>query len=153
MQEEMAGRCRAGQAMIYPTDFTNAHRRHWSDAELLFKHARWANADQLYGFSAECGLKAVMEALGMPVDTTGIPGKKHRKHIQDIWPTFATFVQGRGGARYLGMLSSGTPFADWSPHNRYANRACFQKPYVQPHRDAARQVRKMVRRAEKDGKL
>lgn len=141
--------------MIHPADYTDSHRRHWSDAQLLFSNARWANADQLYGFSAECGLKAVMKAFGMPVEpTTGIPKKKeHRTHIQKIWPTFATFAQGRTWARYLSMLSSGTPFADWSHHNRYANRTHFAKPDVQPHRDAARQVRKMVRRAEKDGKL
>ena len=140
--------------MIFPADFTDAHRRHWSDAELLFKHARWANADQLYGFSAECGLKAVMKALGMRVETTGIPTKqKHRKHIQEIWPTFATFVQGRGGARYLRMLSSGTPFADWSHHNRYADRACFPKPDVQPHRKAAFEVCKVVRLAVQEGRL
>ena len=140
--------------MIHPADFTDAHRRHWSDAQLLFNHARWANADQLYGFSAECGLKAVMKALGMPVKTTGIPEEReHRKHIQEGWPTFATFVQGRGGARYLGMLSAGTPFADWSHHNRYANRTHFPQPDVRAHRKAARQVREMVRRAQKDGKL
>ena len=42
-----------------------ALQRHWEDAELLFSEKRLANADHLYGFSAECGLKAVMEALGM----------------------------------------------------------------------------------------
>ena len=61
--------------MIHSADYTDAHRRHWSDAQLLFRHARWANADQLYGFSAECGLRAVMRALGMPVETTGMPEK------------------------------------------------------------------------------
>ena len=35
--------------------FLDAHNRHWKDAELLFCRARLANADQLYGFSAECG--------------------------------------------------------------------------------------------------
>ena len=54
--------------MPHPSDFTDAHCRHWDDAELLFKLQRWANADQLYGFSAECGLKAVMTFLGMPVE-------------------------------------------------------------------------------------
>ena len=57
--------------MIHPADFVDAHRRHWEDAELLFDHQRWANADQLYGLSAECGLKAVMQILGMPVDDQG----------------------------------------------------------------------------------
>ena len=55
--------------MIHPTDFVDSHRRHWQDAELLFDQSRWANADQLYGFSAECGLKAVMKALGMSCRT------------------------------------------------------------------------------------
>lgn len=44
----------------YRSDFFNAHQRHWKDAELLYKEKRWANADHLYGLSAECGLKAVM---------------------------------------------------------------------------------------------
>lgn len=85
--------------MTYPADFTDAHRRHWEDAELLFARNRWANADQLYGFSSECGLKAVMKALGMPVDpTTGTPVKKvHREHVQDLWPVFTGFARGRKG--------------------------------------------------------
>lgn len=89
-----------GQNMPRPADFVDAHRRHWDDAELLFDHARWASADQMYGFSAECGLKAVMKALGMPVDDdTGAPKKRrHWKHVQDLWPVFRTFAQGHGGA-------------------------------------------------------
>ncbi len=53
--------------MPHPADFLDAHHRHRADAELLFEHDRWANADRLYGFSAECSLKAVMTTLGMPV--------------------------------------------------------------------------------------
>ena len=41
--------------MPHPADFVDAHHRHRADAELLFEHHRWANADRLYGFSAECG--------------------------------------------------------------------------------------------------
>ena len=53
-----------------------------ADFQLLFGDSRWANADQMYGFSAECGLKAVMKKLGMQVDvTTGTPAQDaHRKH-------------------------------------------------------------------------
>ena len=46
--------------MPYPANFVDAHHRHWEDAQLLFRNHRWANADQLYGLCAECGLKAVM---------------------------------------------------------------------------------------------
>ncbi len=39
------------------TNYKNAARRHYEDAEILFNRLRWANADQLYGLAAECGLK------------------------------------------------------------------------------------------------
>ena len=72
--------------MPHPADFVDAHHRHRADAELLFENDRWANADQLYGFSAECGLKAVMQACGMPVDgATGMPTGKYREHLPKIW--------------------------------------------------------------------
>ncbi len=86
-------------------DFLDAAGRHRADAELLFEHGRWPNADQLYGLAAECGLKAVMEVLGMPVDARGVPmplagGRGQSAHLlrrstllalarrgPDSWPT------------------------------------------------------------------
>ena len=44
-------------------DFLDAHLRHWTDAELLYAAQRWANADHLYGISAECGLKGLTETF------------------------------------------------------------------------------------------
>ncbi len=66
--------------------FGDAHRRHWQDAELLLRHERWANADQLYGLSAECGLKAVMRSLRMmDVDSHGVPTRReHRQHVKNF---------------------------------------------------------------------
>lgn len=57
----------------WQADFFDAHERHWGDGEILFNAQRWANADHLYGLSAECGMKAVMVGLGMPTDKQGIP--------------------------------------------------------------------------------
>ena len=140
--------------MVYPADFVDAHRRHWEDAELLFGQSHLANADQLYGFSAECGLKAVMKALGMPVDRMGVPkSSQYKKHVQDLWNIFTTFVQGRGGARYIPMLPSGSPFQDWSHHDRYAHRNHFTRGQVEPHRAAAAKIEAMVQRAHRDGIL
>ena len=67
------------------TDFLDAHYRHWEDAELLFNAKHWANADHLYGFSAECGLKQLMKKFGMPIDTTtGTPSKgQDRVHVME----------------------------------------------------------------------
>ena len=140
--------------MIHPSDFTDAHRRHWHDAELLHLHACWPNADQLYGFSAECGLKAVMKAQGMPVDPTGKPiRKRHQQHIEFLWSAFVTFANGHNGARYVQLLPSGRPFGDWSHHNRYAHGRHFPQADIEPHRAAARKVCKMVQQATQDGLL
>lgn len=55
-------------------NFLDAHKRHWNDAERLFAAACYANADQLYGMAAECGLKQLMVQFGMAVDSaTGSP--------------------------------------------------------------------------------
>ena len=140
--------------MAHPADYSDAHHRHWEDAELLFDGQRWANADHLYGFSAECGLKAVMTRLGMPLDPDGGPAdSEYRKHVHELWPAFRTFVQNRDGARYAKLLPDGEPFADWSHHDRYVNRVCIEQANVTGHREAALQVRGMVELATQDGQL
>ena len=140
--------------MTYPADYADAHRRHWEDAELLLAHDRWANADHLYGFSTECGLKSVMLSLDMPVDAVGRPKERgHLKHVQGIWPVFRTFVAGRNGEWYLLPLPSGEPFRDWSQDDRYASGAHYSSLKVEPHREAAQAVRHMLQRAKLDGRL
>lgn len=131
--------------MTYPEDYVDAHRQHWTDAELLFQGSRWLNADQLYGISAECGLKALMPALHMPVEF---------KHVNVIWPDFAKFAasaRGRVGARFVRLLPKRTPFANWSINNRYAHSRHFSQVGTVPHQIAARQVRNMMLQAKLDG--
>lgn len=48
--------------------FRDAMDRHWQDAELLHRKERLANADHLYGLSAECGLKALLEQDGNRIE-------------------------------------------------------------------------------------
>lgn len=133
----------------HPADFTDAHRRHWEDAERLFNAGRWANADHLYGVSAECGLKVIMLKLGMEVNDRGAPRyKKHRQHMPELWSAFEDFAQNRDGGAYLASLPDDEPFDDWSIHNRYANQDHFESANVAPHRNAARQIGDVVQRAE-----
>lgn len=140
--------------MTHHADFADAHRRHWEDAELLFERDRWANADQLYGFSAECGLKTVMQALGMPVDEAGKPSERqHRRHVRDIWKSFPGFADGRQGERYLSLLPNDEPFADWSHHNRYAHRRHFGKLEAERSRRGAQEICRMVQSATGDGRI
>ncbi len=139
--------------MDYPADFHDAHLRHWRDAELLFRNDCWANADQLYGLSAECGLKAVMRGLEMmPVTPHGVPTRpEHKVHVTKLWSEFATSVDGHKGAKYLSLLPAGDPFASWSIEDRYAHRRHFDYASVSPLRSAAEGIRKLVQRALRDG--
>ena len=137
---------------MHHADFADAHRRHWEDAELLLAHARWANADQLYGYSAECGLKMVMAWLDMPVDSRSVPTEdEHRVHVQKLWPEFRAFARAREGARYIDLLPPNTPFADWSHHDRYAHRRHVGDEDAKRHREAANEVRSLVDLALEDG--
>lgn len=133
--------------MTYPADFADAHRRHLEDAELLFENARWANADHLYGLSAECGLKAIMLRLEMDVDdVSGEPREpKHKQHLPKLWRVFENFAREHGGGRYVDLLSGHRRFKNWSINNRYARRRNFQDADVRPHRDAAWGISEVVR--------
>jgi hypothetical protein len=74
------------------TDFFNAYQRHYKDAESLYTASRWANADHLYGFSAECGLKCIMQNFGMRLDPiTETPPKKDKVHIDQVWDRYEDF--------------------------------------------------------------
>ncbi len=126
-------------------DYADAHDRHWKDAERLFGCAAWANADHLYGLSAECGLKAVFQIAGQPIDAA------RRKHVDELWPAFVLFAEGRW-ADWLALLPTGAPFSDWSIDQRYAHRRNFDKPLVAPHRNAARAVGAMLQFALRGGK-
>ena len=141
--------------MPHQADFHDAHLRHWQDGELLFGHDRWANADQLYGLSAECGLKAVMLGSGMRVRRSdGAPEQsEHRQHVAELWPVFGAFVSGRIAGGYLHLLPHGNPFASWSIADRYAHGDHFSCTRVDQHRMAADKVRSMVQSAQQDGVL
>lgn len=140
-------------------DFLDAHHRHWEDAEMLFNCARLANADHLYGMTAECGLKRLMIWFGMKVDaTTGRPYKPNTnpvewetKHADKIRIRYQTYLSGQRAIDYA--LSSNDPFFDWNVNQRYASRSNFDSARVQSHRDGAQEVRKLIKKAEIAGLL
>src|SRR5690348_5450527 len=77
-----------------PVDFPGSARRHLKDAELLEAANRLANAGHLYGYVAECGLKALLTWHGHPTDADGSPRRNSgfRVHVDDlvIATTFAS---------------------------------------------------------------
>lgn len=139
------------------TDFLDAHKRHWDDAEHLFKGLRWANADHLYGLSAECGLKRLMMAFGMKVNpTTGTPsGSIDRVHVMEnsrpdnTWTRYEAYRSGRNAVAYA--ISSVNPFVNWDVFQRYAHQSNFDQVRVESHKQGAAAVRKLVEKANLEG--
>lgn len=135
-------------------DFTDSQSRHYDDANHLFSTSRFANADQLYGFSVECGLKSLMLAFGMPFDQNKqMPqNRDDRVHADGVWDKYESYRSAHtSGANYI--LSNANPFNNWSASQRYENQSSYNSAIVTPHKDAAEQVHKLVKKAKLDGLL
>lgn len=119
-------------------DYYDAAQRHWIDAKFLHEDQRLPNADQFFGLSAECSLKAVMLALGMPMHASGNrPQNRNHGHINILWDEFGTFASGRGQANYAAMLGTTNPFVGWSVDQRYESASVVSRQDVIDHRQAA----------------
>ncbi len=134
-----------------PTDYFDAMKRHWEDAELLWNQnpVRFANADQLYGLVAECGLKALMTKL-VPYFFDNIQQRPSdpldMKHANLIWGRYLHYSQGSSAARYA-LPPNTNPFGQWEIDDRYANRIHFVHARVEAHRNAALIVKQLVDQA------
>jgi len=135
-------------------DFLDAHRRHWTDAEQLLQQQRWANADHLYGFSAECGLKRLMLLFDMPYDNEcDKPVRRgDQKHADAIWTRFETYRNGHEkGPGYA--LPAENPFEDWRASDRYAHQSGFDEACVLKHQAGAALIAELIRKAQHEGHL
>ncbi len=135
-------------------DFLDAHERHWDDAERLLHTQRWANADHLYGMAAECGVKRLMLAFGMPFDPTKDwpANKQDRTHANGIWARFESYRSGHAqGAGYV--LSASNPFSNWDVSDRYAHQSNFDQARAQGHQTGAQIVRNLIAKAQREGLL
>lgn len=100
------------------TDFKDASARHLADAQLLQAQSRLANADHLYGVSAECSLKCIMVGLGHPADGTGAP-TGHKDHINVLLAKFQVWASGLLDANHVAMLPAAAAFSQWGVYQRY----------------------------------
>ena len=134
-------------------DFIDAAQRHWNDAEHLAAAMRWPNADQLYAFTAECALKAVMAGLGMKVRPDGSPERPYRIHIDKLWSEFHTLANGTGASTYAAMLAGQNPFHDWSVDQRYWHSSSVTAVQAQLHRRGAETAKQVLNQARIDGRV
>ncbi len=145
------------------TDFQASAKRHFNDAILLEANNRLANAGQLYGFCAECGIKTLLISLGYSsLDTEGSPIRnptpgepKIRKHINElaaIMIEIDSYASMRSGAKYLALIPSVISFSDWSVDHRYYDPQQIP-PSLPAWKKAATEMMKMMNEAFIDGVL
>ena len=147
-------------------DFAESARRHWKDAETLGTQGRLANAGQLLGFSAECGLKALYRCLSLLPQATdgdidwsslGKPEKaKYQEHIDILCQTAGILGSSPDSSTYQSMIPSIGVFTTWSTDQRYWSdaehtRTCATD--LPKWKQAASEVMSMLDAARKDGKL
>jgi hypothetical protein len=133
-------------------DFYNAFQRHWEDAEYLYIDSRWPNADQLYAYSTECGLKCLMLQFGMPVNQKGTPLKSDdRVHADKIWSRYETYRMGNAVLGYV--LPQPNPFDNWEIGNRYAHKSNFNQTMVDKHRQGTEIIKTLIHTAILEGWL
>lgn len=118
-------------------DYYDAAQRHWDDANHLLGNNRLPNADQLFGLSAECSLKAIMLPLGMPMKNGRPADSKKHGHINVLWDEFITFASGKGQAHYAAALGVTNPFSNWDVGQRYEHGSVISKQSVTDHKNSA----------------
>lgn len=131
-------------------DYYDAAQRHWDDANHLLTEVRLPNADQLFGLSAECALKAIMLALGMPMHN-GRPVSKKHGHINLLWDEFITFANGKGQAHYAAALGTTNPFVNWDVGQRYEHGSAINMQIVDDHKKSAEIAYSCLTQAVVDG--
>ena len=143
-------------------DFSTSAKRHFQDAKFVEDNNLLANAGQLYGFCAECGIKALLIALGYPTDAEGSPINQAlagnlniRKHINQLVAIriqIDSYASGRSGAKYLALIPNIDSFADWSVDHRYYDQHQIP-PSITAWQQAATEMMRMMQEASSDGVL
>lgn len=124
---------------IMKIDFENAAKRHYRDGELLYAHSYWANADQLYGLSAECILKRIIVGLdpsSVNQATGDFTDQNHKKHLNKnntngLWNYFSITFAGRLAQHSLPSVNG---FGNWDIFQRYVHESYIDQHRADSHR-------------------
>lgn len=137
--------------------YVEAARRHMMDANSLLASSRGANAGQLYGFVAECGLKALLIACGVTANVDGeiSSGHRFRQHLPKLPDRIVAeghlIPNSSRAGQYLTSLAHLTKFGDWSINHRYWREAALPLTSVIAWKTAAEEILLMVDKAKEDG--
>lgn len=146
-------------------NFAEAARRHLQDAEKLYNDGRHGNAGQLFGFAAECGLKAMLIACKVPAEPDGdlprsgpdgrkYPLREHVSRLKDRIVQYGHLIpDGAAATRYMANLPGLVHFNNWSIDHRYWCATALPLASVADWRAAAIEVGSMLDQAKQDGVL
>jgi hypothetical protein len=144
--------------------YAESARRHFHDAGVLLNGGREPNAGQLFGFAAECGVKAILVACGAPADSegsigkpTGVAGKGFKEHMPQLHQAAVAFgslvPDGRFTAKYMAAMPNLSHFADWLVAHRYWYAGAIPIASVGKWQSAAGEVLAALDQAKNDGVL
>jgi len=123
-----------------PEDYAAAAIRHFRDGALLEKSRCVANADQLFGFAAECAIKRALEEFPRFL-AGGRLSPAYHKHVNELWDWVHLQSIQRRYPRLVSLLKGlPHPFSDWSTHQRYGHDAVVTAEALARHRRTAARV-------------
>jgi hypothetical protein len=103
-------------------DFQDAAKRHLDDAELLFSQEpkRLANASHLFGVSAECALKAILDAKNKDSFNP-----KKSGHVPKLFTQFIHVTPNIDANLANSVSEISKLFSDWDVSQRYVPQSIF----------------------------
>lgn len=144
---------------VTTVDYAGSAKRHYIDASSLHSSGRPDNAGQLYGFAAECGVKALLVASGVSTDAQGsiTRSSSMRLHAPVLFDSIVAkghlIPDGRMVSNYMAMLPGLQALHDWSTDHRYWRDGAFPATSLLAWQQAAAEVLRMVDTAKNDGVL
>jgi hypothetical protein len=120
--------------------FDIAAARHFRDATLLEANRRTSNADQLFGFAAECAIKFALHTLPGCRDGA-VLADQYREHIDVLWDRAALQGLQRTFPSLLAVLRGlQQPYRHWSTGHRYAKDDAVSIDDLERSRQAAKRL-------------
>ncbi len=120
-------------------DYSSAAFRHWQDAELLEREHRVENADQLYGFAAECAIKKTLVELPAFAKERKLH-EDYKEHIDVLWGKVKHQSLEKRYPNLLALLKATNHFSDWCVKQRYVTDGVISAEAMQKHRDMTRRL-------------
>jgi hypothetical protein len=121
------------------TNYSDAAARHWNDGKYLHDAARNDNADQLFGFAAECALKSAIVGMSASKDP-GEVQKGYRHHIDELWGRAPVQQLSKNFPGLASLLKQPNPFVDWSVDQRYFASGTVNSEQINIHRSMTQRL-------------